>query len=67
MTMRGGRGDAGTDQPAGAEGPRLIFTIRFAEGAEARRLRREQTAAIVEVAQWVAQQQSGSGSTPTAA
>lgn len=67
MTMLRGRGDPGIGQPAGAEGPRLIFTIRVAEGAEAQRLRREQTAAIVEVVQWVAQQRSANGSTPAAA
>lgn len=67
MTVRGGRGDPGIGPLAGAEGPRLIFTIRVAEGAEAQRLRREQIAAIVEVVQWVAQQRSGSGSMPAAA
>jgi hypothetical protein len=41
--------------------PRLLFDIRHVDGIEAERLRMEQTLAIREVVEWVAQMRSEPG------
>lgn len=51
--------DSGALVPASA--PHLIFEIRRVDGIEAERLRIEQTRAIREVVEWVAQMRSEPG------
>lgn len=48
--------------PEPAPDPQMRWEIRRAEGVEAQRLRLEQARAILEVAWWVAQRRSGTGS-----